>query len=436
MSSVNSWREMRIRDLFETSTPGDWGLDGTPEDGIPVLRSTNFRNDGWIDFSDLAYRKIDERRLFKRRVVKNSVLIEKSGGSPTQPAGRVVYCSQDFGGTASNFIEVVKIKDAYCSRYIAFLLYFFYQSGLVLKYQQQTTGIINFKINEYVDEKVSVPAAKFEQTKIAEILSMVDKAIEQTEALIAKQQRIKTGLMQDLLTHGIDADGNLRTEQTHEFKNSPLGRIPVEWEVCSLDSVANFVTRGSRGWARYYATEGSLFLRIGNLTRQHINMRLDDLVRVKPPELSEGNRTAVDTDDLLISITADLGIIAVIPEGFESAYVNQHIALVRLVKSEVAPRFVGWFLSSRSGQTQFEKLNESGAKAGLNLGTIKQLKIPKMEIAEQSRIAAILDDATQKSANFSQRLTKLRALKTALMQDLLTGRKRVTALLADPPVPV
>jgi type I restriction enzyme S subunit len=66
-----------------------------------------------------------------------------------------------------------------------------------------------------------------EQTKIAEILSTVDRAIEQTEALIAKQQRIKTGLMQDLLTRGIDEPGNLRSESTHEFKDSPLGRLPV-----------------------------------------------------------------------------------------------------------------------------------------------------------------------------------------------------------------
>ena len=69
---------------------------------------------------------------------------------------------------------------------------------------------------------------KSEQTKIAEILSTVDQAIDQTEALIAKQQRIKTGLMQDLLTRGIDENGNLRSEETHEFKDSPLERIPVE----------------------------------------------------------------------------------------------------------------------------------------------------------------------------------------------------------------
>ena len=71
---------------------------------------------------------------------------------------------------------------------------------------------------------------KAEQAKIAEVLSTVDRAIEETEALIAKQQRIKTGLMQDLLIRGIDEHGNLRSEQTHKFKDSPLGRIPVEWE--------------------------------------------------------------------------------------------------------------------------------------------------------------------------------------------------------------
>ena len=81
------------------------------------------------------------------------------------------------------------------------------------------------------------PESEAEQAKIAEVLSTVDRAIEQTEALIAKQQRIKTGLMQDLLTRGIDEHGNLRSEQTHKFKDSPLGRIPVEWECKELSQV-------------------------------------------------------------------------------------------------------------------------------------------------------------------------------------------------------
>ena len=66
------------------------------------------------------------------------------------------------------------------------------------------------------------------------MLSTVDRAIEQTEALTAKQQRIKTGLTQDLLTRGIDEHGNIRSEKTHKFKDSPLGRIPVEWDPIAI----------------------------------------------------------------------------------------------------------------------------------------------------------------------------------------------------------
>jgi type I restriction enzyme S subunit len=210
-----------------------------------------------------------------------------------------------------------------------------------------------------------------------------------------------------------------------------IGRIPVEWDAVPLKSVSEFVTSGSRGWAQYYSIEGALFLRISNLTRDHINMRFDDVVRVTPPKSSEGRRTSVSAGDLLISITADLGIIGVIPDGFQEAYVNQHIALVRVDGGKANPRFLGWFLSSRRGQTQFDQLNESGAKAGLNLPTIERLTVPTTTAPdEQRRIAEVLDAATRETDETLRNLEKLRRLKSGLMQDLLTGRKRVTPLLA------
>lgn len=270
-----------------------------------------------------------------------------------------------------------------------------------------------------------------EQIQIAKILSTIDRAIEQTEALIAKQQRIKTGLMQNLLTCGIDEHGNLRSEQTHQFKDSPLGRIPVEWDICELGSIAEFITSGSRGWAKFYCAEGEMFLRIGNLTRDHINLRFDDLVFVNPPKSSEGQRTSVSTGDLLISITADLGIIGVIPEGFGEGFVNQHIALVRLLPNEINSRFIGWFLSSHGGQNQFEKLNESGAKAGLNLMIIRRLLVPVVQLEEQDRIKEMLDTTTKRADELYSVMHKLCSLKKAMMQSLLTGKIRVIALLKD-----
>ncbi len=268
-----------------------------------------------------------------------------------------------------------------------------------------------------------------EQSKVAEVLSTVDRAIEQTGALIAKQQRIKTGLMQDLLTCGIDEHGNLRSERTHRFKESSLGRIPVEWDVVHLGAVSDFVTSGARGWAKYYRQEGAIFLRIGNLTRQHINLRLDDVVCVQTPKSAEGQRTKVMEGDLLLSITADLGIVGVIPASFGDAFVNQHIALARLNKEEVDPRFVGWFFSSRKGQIQFEHHNESGAKAGLNLPTIRGLQLCRPRPEEQRLIARHLDACISVLDAYIRAEQKLHSLKISLMQDLLTGKRRVTALL-------
>lgn len=277
-----------------------------------------------------------------------------------------------------------------------------------------------------VFEKFQFPIPEIEeQTKIANILSSLDQAIEQTEATIAKQQRIKTGLMQDLLTKGIDEHGSIRSEATHDFKNSPLGQIPVEWEIEPLGKVASLVTSGSRGWARFYSTEGAVFLRIGNLTREHINFRFDDVMYVNVPESSEGKRTAVQEGDLLISITADLGIIAVVPEGFPEAYVNQHIALVRLNRDEVYPRFIGHLLNSGVGQTQIEKLNESGAKAGLNLPTIENLRVFRPPYSEQQKIVDILDGVDSQITINKKRVDKLRRQKAGLMHDLLTGTVRV-----------
>jgi type I restriction enzyme S subunit len=278
---------------------------------------------------------------------------------------------------------------------------------------------------------IEVPEDPVEQQQIAEVLTAVDQAIERTEALATKQRRIQTGLMQDLLTRGVDHSGAIRSEHTHQFKDSPIGRIPVEWDAVPLKIVSEFVTSGSRGWARYYSIDGALFLRIGNLTRDHINLRFDDVVRVVPPKSSEGRRTSVAPGDLLISITADLGIIGVIPDGFEEAYVNQHIALVRVTPSKANSRFLGWFLSSRRGQSQFERLNESGAKAGLNLPTIERLIVPTTKDPhEQAAIAQVLDATTRSTHDTLRRLEKLRRFKAGLMQDLLTGRKRVTPLLA------
>ena len=142
-------------------------------------------------------------------------------------AGEIFRSKQ--GVLASTMARVIHSED-YDSNY-----FFFALKGWEGYLKGQTSGSGIPHVDKEVLGKLTLfEFPKPEQSKIAEVLSKVDQAIEQTVSLIAKQQRIKTGLMQDLLTRGIDKHGNLRSEETHEFKDSPLARIPVEWDYISL----------------------------------------------------------------------------------------------------------------------------------------------------------------------------------------------------------
>lgn len=269
---------------------------------------------------------------------------------------------------------------------------------------------------------------------IAQLLDTLDTAIHQTEAIVEKLKQVKQGLLHDLLTRGVDANGELRPsyEQAPElYQDSPLGWVPKAWDVVTLESVSHTVTSGSRDWARFYADSGALFVRIGNLTREHINFRYESTIYVRPPRNADGQRTRLESGDILISITADLGIIGVVPDGMGEAYINQHIALVRPNLSIINPRFVGHYLASPVAQTYISKLNDSGAKAGLNLPTIRSLITAKPIGDEQDVIATRLDEIDKRIQNATTESAKLRELKSGLMDDLLTGRVRVTPLLAQ-----
>jgi type I restriction enzyme S subunit len=274
-----------------------------------------------------------------------------------------------------------------------------------------------------------------ERVAVGGVLKKLDHVIEQTEALLAKQQRIKKGLMHDLFTRGLDAQGRLRDPSTHQFKNTVLGLVPTEWDETNIGTLATLITSGPRGWARYYSYAGAKFIRIGNLTREHVNLRLQDLQFVSPPDGAEGNRTQLASGDVLFSITADLGIVGLVPSGFGSAYVNQHIALIRPKPAEVVSGWLANFLASHRVQKWISNINESGAKAGMNLPAIKSLPVTVPKPPEQEMIADILTLCDQQIAEICEQVLKLRRQKAGLMHDLLKGQVSVSPLLTPSSTP-
>jgi type I restriction enzyme S subunit len=277
---------------------------------------------------------------------------------------------------------------------------------------------------------VAYPTTKREQTKIAEILSTVDRAIEQTEALIAKQQRIKSGLMQNLLTRGIDEHGNRRSEQTHQFKDSPLGRIPEEWEVERLDDL---LVEKQYGISTSLSEEpiGIPVLRMNNLVNGEV-----DFTDLKYSERKDAQNLTLDDGDVLFNRTNSIDYV-----GRTGIYrhadrtVSFASYLVRLVSDSVKlhPEYLNLWLNDCANQIRVKQFATIGVQQAnvnpTNLGTLS-IALPRA-IIEQKQIIEAISTVTNNIRAINQNLNKLRSLKTALMQDLLTGQKRVTGLLGS-----
>ena len=198
----------------------------------------------------------------------------------------------------------------------------------------------------------------------------------------------------------VEQDG--KDEPIHEALNRILGQqkaqqrpegvfdLPGSWAWVSGEDTFEFITSGSRGWAQYYASDGPIFLRIGNLDYDTTALDLRDIQRVNPPSGAEGQRTATRSGDVLVSITGDTGMIGLVPDGFDTAYINQHIALCRPTVTTWAP-YIATVLLAPFAQDQF-RAGERGIKKSLGLGDIRGLRLPIPPEAEQRRIVARVDE--------------------------------------------
>jgi type I restriction enzyme, S subunit len=171
---------------------------------------------------------------------------------------------------------------------------------------------------------------------------------------------------------------------------SNLPELPNGWVWATTDQLFSFVTSGSRGWARYYSESGPLFLRMGNLDHDTINIDLSETQRVQPPAETEGIRTRVMSGDILLSITADVGMIGLVPDRFEEAYINQHIALAR-PNNSINSAYLAWYLSCKIGQDQLKKLQRGATKVGLGLDDIRAVNIALPPLIEQQGIIEGID---------------------------------------------
>lgn len=302
-------------------------------------------------------------------------------------------------------------------------LYYFLQT-IDLRQMNEATGVPSLSRDLLYKIEIHTPP-KSEQAKIAEILSTVDKAIEQTEALIAKQQRIKTGLMQDLLTRGIDEHGNLRSEKTHKFKDSPLGRIPVEWEVVQIEKICSDIVDCPHS-TPVYTESGVPCIRTADMEPGHLLLASAFCV----DEVAYRDRVmrlVPQTGDIIYSREGErLGIAS--PVGDNRVCLGQRVMLLR-PDCRTDPNYLLWSMNEKDFYLRAVSGLGATTSPHINVKDIRKALVKKPYKNEQKNIGTILATHHNQLRINQDFFLKLSRLKTALMQDLLTGKKRVTDLL-------
>ncbi|MCF7556676.1 restriction endonuclease subunit S [Pseudomonas petrae] len=337
------------------------------------------------------------------------------------------------GGLLSSTMTLIKHSDEFEPEY------FFYA---VKRWESYLKGQTSGSGIPHVDKEVlgKLEILKLppdEQKLVANILNNLDRAIKQTEALIAKQQLIRTGLMQDLLTKGIDKHGNLRSEATHVFKDSPLGRIPVEWDVKELKSLLADVDPamrsgpfGSALLKEELAEAGIPLLGIDNVLPEEF---VSDYKRFVPPKKAEQlRRYLVRPRDLMITIMGTVGRCCVVPDDIGEALSSKHVWTISIDQAKYSP-YVACFQINYSPWVleHFAKDEQGGIMASIRAETLRTTKLPVPPRNELEQIECVLRSISADLVEKELLSEKLCSFKVGLMHDLLTGERRVTSLLTQ-----
>lgn len=179
-------------------------------------------------------------------------------------------------------------------------------------------------------------------------------------------------------------------------------QLPVH----QLTEYIEFLTSGSRGWAKYHSDAGEWFITIKNV--KNCKISVEEIQHITPPKNVEAERTRVQEGDLLISITADLGRTGVVTKEIaeHGAYINQHLTCIRLNKQALDPTYVAYFMESEAGKQQFFAKNLSSVKAGLNFDSIRTLKLMVPSLPLQQEFVEFLTQSDKSKYHIQKSMTK------------------------------
>jgi type I restriction enzyme, S subunit len=251
-----------------------------------------------------------------------------------------------------------------------------------------------------------------EQKKIADILTTVDDKISSIDSQIQQTEQLKKGLMEKLLTEGI--------EHT-EFKETEIGRIPVGWDVKTIDSINEIVDY--RGKTPQKSNSGIFLITARNIKGGRINYSVSQEFIPKENYEEVMRRGKPQIGDVLITTEAPMGEVAVIDD--EKVALAQRIIKLRGKQGILFNGFLKYYLASHYFQKRLDLESTGSTVKGIKGSRLKNMLLIVPPLPEQKQIATILSTVDDKLDILTQKKSQYQTLKKGLSQQLLTGRMRV-----------
>lgn len=378
------------------------------EKGIPVIRISNIKENN-VDLDDCI--KTLEENIDEKYIVHQGDLLIAMSGATTGKNGvymsaNIAYLNQRVGNIKVKNKELLieKFRNFYIANMQNEILNTAY-GGAQPNISSQKMSVMTFPLPPLSEQQRIVE-------RIEELFVKLDEAKERLQEVADSFAVRKAAILHKAFT------GELTKQWRREN-----GVSDASWEEKKGEDFFEYVTSGSRGWAKYYSDKGSIFVRMGNLNHGTIELDFSDIQYVELPDQVEGQRSKLQKNDILISITADVGMIGLVREDMD-AYINQHVALAR-PKNDLYAEFLAWYFVSDVGLQQMQNKQRGATKIGLGLQDIRSIILKIPSLSEQHEIVRLIDDllARERAAQQAteQALASIELMKKSILARAFRG---------------
>ncbi len=394
--------EVKIKDLIAEQISGEWGNEPKKGEGVFVIRTTNFQNDGKLNLEDVVKRDIPEKKIVAKRLQKGDVIIEKSGGSPDQPVGRVVFFNEDTDKTylTNNFTTILRPNtDKVHPLYFHYLMMRNYELRKVLKFQNKTTGIINLKLERYLNSKVKIHPDLEIQKVVSQLFSTIDNLIIDRETIGKLYQELLPSLFLNL------------------FGDPVLGRDGFR-EV-GLEEVTDDIFLGLTSKVDYVDKPGFPLIRATDINGGVLSFDKVRYISDSQHKRITKNRIS-KRGDLLVSKSGSLGTCAVVDTDREFT-TYESIITIQPKKKFLDVYFLMYLIRNENFQIKMLGKKVGGTVGHLNLKTFRSTTfyLPPFNLQKEfSNLVSKINSLNNKNSDSTIQLKKL---KLSLEKDVFDG---------------